>query len=102
MKARFRVHEVCSLEQGFLTRNYDRLAAMPAEHTAPKIAIGSIMHESNSFNAELTGLSDFRLRQGPDAEATLADWATGNSEMAGFIEEGARAGFNRVPHIFAA
>lgn len=59
-----------------------------------RIAIGSIMHESNSFNVEPTTLSDFRMREG--------DWATGNSEVAGFIEEGARRGFEIVPSIYAA
>lgn len=59
-----------------------------------KIAIGSIMHESNSFNAEPTTLSDFRMREG--------DWATGNSEVAGFIEEGERRGFDLIPTIYAA
>ena len=68
----------------------------------PRIAIGAIMHESNSFNAELTELSDFHFRQGKDASATLQDWATGNSEVAGFIEEGARLGFHLLPTIFAA
>jgi microcystin degradation protein MlrC len=59
-----------------------------------KIAIGSIMHESNSFNAEPTILSDFRMREG--------DWGTGNSEVAGFIEEGSRRGFEIAPAIYAA
>lgn len=59
-----------------------------------KIAIGSIMHESNSFNAEPTTISDFRMREG--------DWATGNSEVAGFIEEGERRGFDLIPAIYAA
>ena len=75
---------------------------MSAEHRVRKIAIGSIMHESNSFNTEPTSLSDFRFRQGPDVKATLADWATGNSEVAGFIEEGARVGFDLIPTIYAA
>jgi len=59
-----------------------------------KIAIGSIMHESNSFNAEPTILSDFRMREG--------DWGTGNSEVAGFIEEGTRRGFDLIPAIYAS
>ena len=59
-----------------------------------KIAIGSIMHESNSFNAEPTTLSDFSFREG--------DWGTGNSEVAGFIEEGARRGLELIPTIYAA
>ena len=59
-----------------------------------KIAIGSIMHESNSFNAEPTTLSDFSFRED--------DWGTGNSEVAGFIEEGARRGLDLLPTIYAA
>jgi microcystin degradation protein MlrC len=62
-----------------------------------KVAIGSIMHESNSFNAEPTTLADFRVR-----EATLSDWATGNSEVAGFVEEGKQRGFDLIPTIYAA
>jgi microcystin degradation protein MlrC len=59
-----------------------------------KIAIGSIMHESNSFNAEPTTLSDFTFREG--------DWATGNSEVAGMMEEGSRQGLELIPAIYAA
>jgi microcystin degradation protein MlrC len=62
-----------------------------------KVAIGSIMHESNSFNAEPTTLADFRVR-----EATLRDWATGNSEVAGFVEEGLQKHFDLIPTIYAA
>lgn len=75
---------------------------MPGEHKIPRVAIGSIMHESNSFNAEPTSLSDFRLRKEPEVSATLADWATGNSEVAGFIEQGVKAGFDLIPTIYAA
>lgn len=67
----------------------------------PKIAVGSIMHESNSFNAEPTTLSDFRLRCGPDDETTLRDWATGHSEVAGIVEEGSKTGFDLIPTIYA-
>ncbi len=64
------------------------------------VAIGSIMHESNSFNAEPTTLSDFRFRQ-QTGQNGLEDWATGSTEVAGFIEEGTRAGLTMVPTIYA-
>lgn len=70
---------------------------MPARARIPKIAIGSIMHESNSFNREPTGLSDFHLREGP-----LQNWASGNSEVAGFIQEGGRLGLDLIPTIYAS
>src|SRR5579884_3267282 len=60
------------------------------------------MHESNSFNRQQTSLLDFRFRQGPDPEATLADWAQGNTEVAGFVEEGAKAGFAMIPILYAS
>ncbi len=83
-------------------RNRARLASMPAPQKASKIAIGSIMHESNSFNSEKTGLSDFHCRTGEDAAATFQEWAIGNSEVAGFIEEGERLGFDFVPAVYAS
>jgi microcystin degradation protein MlrC len=60
------------------------------------------MHESNSFNSDTTGVSEFRMRAGGDRQATLADWATGNSEVAGFIEAGSRAALDLVPTIYAS
>jgi len=74
---------------------------MPAQRK-PRVAIGSIMHESNSFNAELTDLGQFRLRAGTDREATLRDWRTGNSEVAGFLEEAERRNFDLVPILYAS
>jgi microcystin degradation protein MlrC len=82
-------------------RNYVTLASMLAERK-PRIAIGSIMHESNSFNAEVTQLSHFRIREGPDTEATLRDWRTGNSEVAGFVEEGERRDLELLPILYAS
>lgn len=75
---------------------------MAGQRKAARVAIGSIMHESNSFNAEQTGLSDFKLREGPDEAATLHNWATGSSEVAGFVEQGTRLGFELVPTLYAS
>ncbi len=43
------------------------------------VAVGGILHESNSFNPTTTRLDDFTLRE--------QDWDTGNTEIAGFLEE---------------
>ena len=59
------------------------------------------MHESNSFNADPTRLDQFRFRSGKDQAATLLDWGTGNTEVAGFVEEGLRAGLELIPVIYA-
>lgn len=57
--------------------------------------MGSIMHESNSFNAEPTTLCDFLFR--PED-----DWESGNSEVAGFIQKGRKLGFHFIPTIYAS
>lgn len=76
---------------------------MTAEKRLPVIAVASIMHESNSFNRDLTTLDDFVIREGSsNTKETLSAWAIGNTEVAGFIEEGVRAGFEMVPVIYAA
>jgi microcystin degradation protein MlrC len=68
----------------------------------PLVAIASIMHESNSFNREPTRLADFRFRQGADDESTLADWAQGNTDVAGLVSGGTNAGFRMIPILYAA
>src|SRR5262245_33007961 len=44
----------------------------------PRVAVASVMHESNSFNPVQTRLEDFRT--GPE-------WTLGNTEIAGFLEQ---------------
>lgn len=59
----------------------------------PTVVAGSIMHESNSFNPEPTGLADFGFREQP--------WEAGDTEVAGFLENAAKAGLKIVPSIYA-
>jgi microcystin degradation protein MlrC len=66
------------------------------------VAIASIMHESNSFNPEQTTLADFGFRQQPTVDATLKDWSTGDTEVAGMVDEIAHAGFEIVPIVYAS
>ncbi len=75
------------------------LAALPA--SAQKkfvVAVGSIMHESNSFNPAKTTLADFTS---VDVGSGIGDrWAKGNTEVAGFIEGGLEAGFDMRPTLY--
>jgi microcystin degradation protein MlrC len=64
------------------------MRAMRANSAKPVVAIGSIMHESNSFNAEPTDLADFHYR------GDLEDWSRGNTEVTGFIEGAEPGGFD--------
>ena len=66
------------------------------------MAIGSIMHESNSFNPEATTLSDFEIRQGNGREETLRIWSAGNTEVAGMVDDAIRSGLHLVPLIYAS
>ena len=75
---------------------------MPAERKKHRVAIGSIMHESNSFNMVPTELAAFHFREGQNGGSALDDWRTGNSEVAGFIEEGERCGFELLPTLYAS
>jgi microcystin degradation protein MlrC len=75
---------------------------MLTERKRYRVALGSIMHESNSFNSQPTELTGFHFRQGASDQSILADWATGNSEVAGFVEEGQRCGLELLPTIYAS
>lgn len=57
------------------------------------VGIGSLMHESNSFNPAPTKLSDFQVSE------KIEDWAKGNTELAGFIEGARAAGLELWPSI---
>ena len=48
------------------------------------IAVGGILHESNSFHSVKTKNEDFRRLSGATAEATLDQWADNLDEIAGF------------------
>lgn len=61
-----------------------------------RVALGSIMHESNSFNPATTELTDFEW-----VEPTLERWGAGSTEVAGFVEEGTRQGWTMVPTVYA-
>jgi microcystin degradation protein MlrC len=63
------------------------------------VGVGSIMHESNSFNRVATTLEDFTFTE---LGSGITDrWAKGNTEVAGFIEGGVEAGFDMRPTLYA-
>lgn len=75
---------------------------METSHRRPIVAVGSIMHESNSFNPEPTVLGDFHFRHENDSAKTLLNWSAGDTEVAGILEESARADFQVYPTIYAS
>jgi microcystin degradation protein MlrC len=68
-----------------------------AQSSRPLIAIGGIMHESNSFHSVKTRLEDFNRRQTAPGTDLIARWADNNDEVAGFIEGARKHGLDLYP-----
>lgn len=64
-----------------------------------RIAIGGIMHESNTFVALPTDLADFSAHH--HGAEIIAHWADSHHEVAGYIEGAERNGFEAVPTVMA-
>ncbi|HEX6384633.1 MAG TPA: M81 family metallopeptidase [Anaerolineae bacterium] len=64
-----------------------------------RVAIGGILHESNTFNPRLTGLADFRLQR---EDEVIRWWGEAHHEMGGFIEGAARNGYELYPTLMAS
>jgi microcystin degradation protein MlrC len=76
-------------------------AALAAQGRAPRIAVGGILHESNTFSQELTDLGDFQngmIRRGDEIHEEFAHSA---HEVGGFIEGAGKFGLELVPTIVA-
>ena len=63
-----------------------------------RIAIGGIMHESNTFNQRLTPLDAFRLQRGDEL---LNWWRDTPHEVGGFIAGAERFGYQLFPTLMA-
>jgi microcystin degradation protein MlrC len=64
-----------------------------------RIAVGGLMHESNTFAASLTEVSDFEsggLETGP---GIFDRWGAAHHEVGGFFEGSQRFGFEAVPTL---
>ena len=66
----------------------------------PRIAIGGIQHESNSFSAAKTTLADFARGSLTRADDLVSTWAQTQHEVGGFIEGAERFGFDLFPTLF--
>jgi microcystin degradation protein MlrC len=65
-----------------------------------RIAVGGILHESNTFAAGRTGLAEFAAHHHRGAEG-IAHWRGTHHELAGFIHGGEREGLELYPTIMA-
>ena len=64
-----------------------------------RIAIGGIMHESNSFSSVPTRLEDFEIHRGDEV---ITWWVQAHHEIGGFIEGGTVFGYTPVPLVMAS
>ena len=74
---------------------------MSNAQSKPRVAVGALTHESNSFNPAATTLADFRVdlpkAGGPDL---IAQWGKDMNEVAGFIAA-AQDHFSLIPLMYA-
>ena len=63
-----------------------------------RIAVGGIMHESNTFNLRPTPLAAFRLQRGAEL---IRWWRDSPHELGGFIIGGERFGYEIFPTLMA-
>lgn len=75
------------------------LAATGLLAQRPYIAIAGFQHESNSFHSVPTPLAEFNRRVIPPGADLIATWADNNDEIAGYIEEGRKHGFDFYPTV---
>lgn len=66
-----------------------------------RIAVGGIMHESNTFAERLTGLDDFEAGSLTRGEALVSDWQEAHHELAGFLAGAEISGFTAIPTTMA-
>jgi microcystin degradation protein MlrC len=63
-----------------------------------RVAIGGIMHESNTFAPAVTPLTAFGVRRGEEIVAAYQDT---HHEVTGFLQAAAQCGLELVPTLFA-
>lgn len=73
----------------------------PSNSRRPRIAIGGILHESNSFSSTPTELAAFERGQLRRGDEIVREWSESNHEVAGYLEGAAKFGFDPVPLMVA-
>ena len=74
---------------------------MPGKsRSRPRIAIGGIQHESNSFSTAKTTVADFERNSLTRDDDVVSTWAQSQHEVGGFIEGAERFGFDLYPTLF--
>jgi microcystin degradation protein MlrC len=77
------------------------LMTTSAQSRRPRIAIGGILHESNSFASTPTDLAAFQRSELRRGNEIAREWADSNHEVAGYLEGAGKYGFEPVPLMVA-
>jgi microcystin degradation protein MlrC len=77
------------------------LASIASPQGRPRVAVASIMHESNSFNPAKTGLADFERRPVTPVADALREWDRNQDEVGGYVEGSRKFGLDLYPILVA-
>ncbi len=72
-----------------------------AQTSKPRIAVGGILHESNTFSKDKTDLQDFAGRLITRGDEIIAEFAKSAHEVGGYIEGAEEYGLELVPTMVA-
>lgn len=64
-----------------------------------RIAVGGIMHESNSFSSKPTTLESFEEASLTEGDALVPEWKTAHHEMGGFLEGAEQFAYKILPTL---
>ncbi|MBI3667872.1 MAG: M81 family metallopeptidase [Acidobacteria bacterium] len=76
-------------------------AAWGSARAAPRVAIGGILHESNSFSTLATDRAAFERSNLKTGDAILAEWGESQHEVGGFIAGARKFGLEIYPALVA-
>ena len=68
----------------------------------PRIAIGGIWHETNTFASGITTYQDFENYQFTRADEMIPRYLGTNTELGGVIGEARTGSFTAIPTLYAA
>jgi microcystin degradation protein MlrC len=76
--------------------------ANPERRRAPRLAIGGLAHETNSFSPVATTLESFRRRSYLTGESIVRQSRVGGSVLGGIVDAAEAAGATLLPTLFAS
>ena len=82
--------------------SFRRIGGRLASRAAPRIAVGGIAHETNTFSPVPTTLADFRSRSYLLGEALIRSSRGARNVLGGIVDQAERQGIVLLPTLFAS